>query len=438
MKLFLIALLFTKEEMDLKKMEEILLSSNLQLRIQEADVSFSMAKLENLRLKKFVPKLEFLFLTGPVPEAKGDIMHPEDKTGDIEGLGPFFKVKVDLYQPIYTFGRFRWAERAAEWGVSASREKLNALRNELLKRLRLAYLGYLLFSELHSFTEELENAYDKVYEKARKTLDKGGNVTESDILRLEMFGEKLRAQKAELNMTKTNLVATISTLLSSESISPQTLPLSVVEFEDRGMDFYIKKGLEERAEIKAVEAGIESLRTKIKAIRTKYFPVFFFGGTFGYGYAPNRTPQTNPWANEEFNYTVIGGVIGVKEDLDFHHVAKEVEEAEAELQKAEAELNALKSGINLEIRTSYEKTKNLAEKLKRLDAAYSKSRSLFLSTLLNYEMGLVEVEDVLDRFGDYIEARTEFLKAVFSYDQAVVELFHSAGIPQEFPGIKSD
>jgi outer membrane protein TolC len=211
--------------------------------------------------------------------------------------------------------------------------------------------------------------------------------------------------------------------------------LPFINFENKGLDFYIESAIEKRPEIKALTSVIDALKAKIKAIKAKYFPIFFFGGTFGYGYAPNRTPQTNPWANEEFNYKVLGAALGIKEDLDLHHTIKEVEEAKAELNKTEAELTALKSGIRLEVKTAYQNVESIMAKLKSSETAYLKSKSLFLSTLLNYEMGLVEVKDVLDNFKDYIEARTEYLKTLFTYDKAVIELFHSAGIPSEFPGI---
>jgi outer membrane protein TolC len=421
--------------MTLQEMEKILLSSNLQIKAQEAEVSLNFAKVENIKSKKYIPKFEFVFLTGPIPEAKGDILHPEDKVGDIEGLGPFFKVKVELYQPIYTFGRFSYAEESAQFLGKSSSEKLEVTKNELLKRLRIVYLSYLLSSELYDFTLELEDAYNKVYDKAKSTLEKGGEITETDILKLEMFGENLKAQKSELELSRKNLIETIRLLLSSDSILPRTVSLPFINFENKGLDFYIESAIEKRPEIKALTSVIDALKAKIKAIKAKYFPVFFFGGTFGYGYAPNRTPQTNPWANEEFNYKVLGAALGIKEDLDFHHTIKEVEEAKAELNKTEAELTALKSGIRLEVKTAYQNVESIMAKLKSSETAYLKSKSLFLSTLLNYEMGLVEVKDVLDNFKDYIEARTEYLKTLFTYDKAVIELFHSAGIPSEFPGI---
>jgi len=435
--LFLLLCLMQNEsqKMTLREMEELLFSSNPQIKAQEAEVYLNFARLENVKSKKYTPKFEFLFMTGPIPEAKGDIRDPQDKVGDIEGLGPFFKVKIDLYQPIYTFGRFSYAEKSAQYLGKSSSENLEVVKNEMLKRLRIVYLSYLLSSELYDFTLELEEIYNKVYEKAKSILEKGGEVTETDILKLEMFGERLRAQKSELELSRANLIETIRFLLSSESILPQTVSLPFITFENKGIDFYLASATEKRPEIKALASVIEALKAKIKAIRAKYFPVFFFGGTFGYGYAPNRTPQTNPWANEEFNYKVLGAALGIKEDLDFHHTIKEVEEVKAELSKREAELTALKSGIRLEVKTTYQTVENSMAKLKNSETAYLKSKSLFFSTLLNYEMGLVEVKDVLDNFEEYIEARTEYLKTLFSYDKAVIELFHSAGIPSEFPGI---
>lgn len=423
------------QEVGLKDMEEMLISSNLQIKAQEAEVFLNLTRIENIESKKYIPKFEFLFLTGPITEAKGDILRPEDKVGDIEGIGPFFKVKIELYQPIWTFGRFRYAEESVRWLAHSSEEKLNALKNEMLKRLRTIYLTYLLSCELYAFTEELVDSYNEVYEKSKSLLEKGREITETDILKLEIFREKLKTQKAELELSKTNLIETIRMLLSSETIIPKTLPLSVINFEKEELDFYLESAMKERPEVKAIEGVVNALKTKVRAIKAKYLPLLFFGGSFGYGYAPNRTPQTNPWANEEFNYRVIGGVLGIKQDLDFHHTIKEVEEVLAELNKAERELAALKSAIKLEVKTSYQNVDNTSAKLKSSDDAYSKSKGLFLSTLLNYEMGLVEIKDVLDNFKDYIEARTDYLKTLFSYNKAVVELFHSAGIGSKFPGI---
>lgn len=414
----------------LSQLEEMVKKNNPQVKLSVQEVKVNAEKFDSVKHKKFTPDFDGTFVVGPVPRARGTIVRPRDKTGDIEGLGPFFRVEIELFQPIYTFGRIKNAERAAEYGVKASEWESKKVLYESIRNLRKAYLTYLYIEEMVRFVKELEDNYNKVYERAKSLYEKeSGEITESDILRLENFGEMLKVEKEKVYMEREKVLEGIKLLSGIEGEAEfEVFELPIFKFEDRGEEFYLQSALSQRTEIKALKELEEASEAKLKAMRAEYFPVVFFGGKFGYSVAPNRDPQTNPWANEEFNYIVVGGVLGIKQNFDFHHIKDKVDETMAELEKVRAQLSAVKSGIREEVRENYLSVKRLSNMVDGLHRAMNKARSLFFSTLLNYEMGVVEVDEVIDRFKDYIDGKTAYLTGILQYDMKVIDLFSSSAL----------
>src|SRR5205085_1163358 len=87
-----------------------------------------------------------------------------------------------------------------------------------------------------------------------------------------------------------------------EQIEIAESKLEPVKFEILPVEDYLDESRRTRPERQQLDAGLAARAAKIDIERASYFPSLFVVGGIRYAYAPNRERQTNPFANDEFNY----------------------------------------------------------------------------------------------------------------------------------------
>ncbi|MCX5860165.1 MAG: TolC family protein, partial [Proteobacteria bacterium] len=149
--------------------------------------------LQEAKNSRFLPELKLRLITGPVTDAKGDVLNPDLNkiTADelsLKTIGPFFQAELTALQPLYTFGAISSAAKAAGQGVKAEENQVERARADLSDDLIDLYFAYQLAHEVNILQNDLLGEIAKIDQKIQEWLASGsGRVTQIDRLRLKVF-----------------------------------------------------------------------------------------------------------------------------------------------------------------------------------------------------------------------------------------------------------
>lgn len=384
--------IFTLEEI----IERVLIvSPNLEVINKELDISES--KVKKARSEKF-PHFEGSFITG----------------------GIFNVIRADLFQPIYTFGKISADERRAKKGVDVTLANISEARNDTVARAENAYYSLQLAHTLKDLAMEGRDEANKLL-KGVEELVRGGSpkATQMDKLNLTVLLSNInknvvRAEKA-VGLSRAELKKML-VIEDNNAFDIDSHILEPVEFELNGLSYYKEKALEERPQIRAIEAGLEVKRASVKREKSDYYPTFFVGGTIRYS------------QSTLFDDTIIGGAgIGIRQVLNWS-ISADLSEARAEHSKFLKEKDEMLQEIDFEVEKAYLDMKENRANLDYDKEGFTAATSLLRNATSNYDLGIGNVGDLINAFGTYLREGGEYYETVYLYNISVANLEKVTGI----------
>ena len=163
------------------------LASAPELGEAQADMELTASKLDEAKAHRY-PQIDFLGLSGPVPQARGNQVSSPDSINQTDRLTWFVRGDAHLIQPLYTFGKIAENMKAATHGIEVDRAKKKQSRNEIVLKVKEYYYGLLLARELKELLLEVREDLSRARDKAQKLLDQEStNVEEMDLYKLDTF-----------------------------------------------------------------------------------------------------------------------------------------------------------------------------------------------------------------------------------------------------------
>ena len=96
-----------------------------------------------------------------VPGARGTIFDSPDTARDLDDLGGFWRARLDLQYPLFTFGALAETERAASAAVASRRERVRSRRDAGLELAATAYFNWQLARRTLSVLEDVRGNLDE-------------------------------------------------------------------------------------------------------------------------------------------------------------------------------------------------------------------------------------------------------------------------------------
>ena len=408
---------------------------------EQEKIAEAESYLQEARTSRFFPELKLRLFSGPVPDADGYFYDgiPGIGTGDdvtlstwekLQNLGPFFRINFEGVQPIYTFGGISSLIEAANAGVEAKRHQLNQEKSSLSENLIKLYLGFQLAQEVLEVQRDLRHELEKIKDKIEEWLASGSpHATHIDRLRLKVFTalldkEILASEKGEKQARATFLELCQERDPETE-IAIQPLSEEIISLPD--VQEFIAQALNNRPEMKALQAAIIAKEAFVSREKSDYFPRIFLAGGIYYGVAPGRTPQENVFIDDDFNYFYGGIVLGLEQNLSFHLSRIRIRRARAEYRELIHGLSALESAIAIQVSKDYENVEESMKRISKIREGMKAARTWMFASMENYYLGVEKISEVIDAFGAYLAIKWQFFQAIYDYQKTLMELYLSAG-----------
>jgi outer membrane protein TolC len=421
-------------QLTLPQLITLALEFSPEVKASKSEVRFAQEQQNEVKGYYF-PQLDVTGLTGVTPNARRpyvngrNIIYP-DPSNRLHGVNIFGRLEAALVQPLYTFGKIAYRDRAAAKNVQVKEAGVEAKRGEVILRVAEAYYGLVLAEQGKDAVKEARTYLHDTRERITRLLAiNSPSVKESDKYRLAMYEgglEKFAAQTEEgAKVAYQALKAMVGYGPGQEFRVPPELPNPSAA--SGTLDQQIRTALELRPEFTQLKEGLVARQLLVDAARADQYPSFFAAVTAAVAGAPGRDQNYDPWIYDYFNQAYAFPVVGVKWHFDFGITKAKIRQAQAELSQLKHTERSAMMGIPVEVAQAYGKVQENYKASLGLEKAYVNARRWLITSFSNFDMGLGKMEDIFQAFERYGTFRGDYLLALYNYNLATAQLDKATG-----------
>ena len=339
-----------------------------------------------------------------------------------------YTTSLSLSQTLYDFGKTGNAYDAAKLGTLSLERDAERISQEVVLNVKQSYYALL--------------AAKKLVEVAQKTIEQ----TESHLKQAEAFfraGSKPRydVTRAEVEVNNANLglinakngvrIRTIA-LNNAMGIDPGRATEIVEELPSvpvlPSLDKAQADALQNRPDMKRMEADIEAARARLTAERSNYLPTLSANAAYNWA---NGTTEMGPFLGTMFKGDVQNSWnAGIMLTLPLFQgglTAGRVAEARANLLALEAQRDAMKQSILLEVNQAFADLESAAARVEVMEKTLEKARENLDIAQGRYKAGVGPYIEVTDAQLSSVNSETDHIKALYDYHLAIAQLLKAMG-----------
>jgi outer membrane protein TolC len=409
---------------------QIIADANLSLEL-------SHAKRAQARNARWLPRLEFRNVWGPINRARGSfdesgVIISPDTSFSFDDIRFFTQIDFNLVQPLYTFGKLSNLSSAASQAVVAEEANVRKEVLSLQLKVRELYWGLILGTELVAVIEEAQNEVKNAISKIREKLDEGSDdFRQSDLWKLQIFEYEINKRHGETTGKIKLAKSALRTAIGLEEATEFELDKKVLEPLPVTVDsvqYYTDAATYRRPEVEQLSAGIQARRALINVATSDYWPQIFFGGQVAYNYAMDRFDSNNPFVYDPTNYFRPGFVIGFHWNLNFVQTRDKARVALVEYNRLRQSETLLEQGIRLEVEATYMELQQIEKNMRASRQALRASENWLRSEGMVFDIGVGEVKDFIDAYKANATMRAEHLENIFEFNVTLAKLGKSTGL----------
>lgn len=424
----------------LQEFIEIGINNSGQLDFERQKVSLAENRISQAQNQRYLPRFELTSQHGLVPGVKSNVegLDPSefyldpDLENNWEDIGVFTRAEVNAIQPIFAWGGLRNLVKAARSGAESAKERFESQKTDIEIRLYELYESYLLSIELQRLLDEAQNQIEKIHSQIEEQRESGdSDLDESDIFKFEVFKSEFAIRSAEVkeNLSYIKNIWDYVTQADNNTVYKPALQfLDPVSNSLEELSYYKARAIEDRSEVKAIEAGINAAEYGLEATKAQNYPTLFLGLSGSFANTPNRPRQSNPFIINNSNYATAAFGVGIRQNLDFLSMKTDVERSNIQLKQAKYLKEAAVDGIVLEINERYKNASLSKVKVKRTDEALVTSKKWLRQEQLDYDFGMGDTKDLIDAMRKELELKVQLKREIFEFNKNMAQLFKASGL----------
>lgn len=334
----------------------------------------------------------------------------------------FGVVNAGFTLPLYTGGKIRIANKAAEIKVEAADieniQKSNELTCELIER----YYGLVLSLHAQKIREEVLQTMQVHLSDAEKMMNQG-IIAKAEYLHAKVyFSEADRELKKVIRQVDIVNDALLNTLALNEEIS--IAPVSDLFYinEIESIDFFWSNAENNSPLLKNIEKKKELAYQGYKAEKAGFLPNIAAMGTY-------------ELYNKDLSPYIPDYMVGVGMKWDLFTGAERINKLKAsKIQQDQVETfyQKTESDIKTAITKYYQEMNMNLEQLKELESALEFATEYYRVREKSFKEGMATTTDVSDASLAVAKVKIERLEVMYSFDIALSKLLYYSGLAEEF------
>jgi outer membrane protein TolC len=376
--------------------------------------------------------------------AIGTLIPPQGDSGDepdLSGFNLWSKTELEVYAPLYTFGKISALKRAAKSGAYIGEAAVRLAQDEVVFQVHRAWYGIQLAAELKKVVSDAESLLEKARKHIRRLEEEDSDdFDQEDVFRLRIH--EAEVQKIVLENKRLGMMSRAG-LRVAMGMSPTDLmrvpdepaPLSPADLSAGSLESSIALALRKRPELQAAQFKVALHQANVDRRWAQFFPNVFALATFKVAVS-TVDQQDTVFSNVSFNAMGGGAAIGLQLTLDYPIKIARWKEAQAKLAQSEEELRAGTAMLRLEVENAWQQVDD-NRKIHQVNyRAVRAARSLLVSQIQTHEDGVddsVSLESILRTTTTYLRRKGEWLRSIYAFNTGVAQLSRIMGIRLNVP-----
>jgi len=356
-----------------------------------------------------------------------------DDLYDVDNLSLWFNTQFAIIKPLHTFGKIENYSKAAEGNIVIKEADVELQRQTARYDVSRAYYGFLTARDIRLLMEDSSRRLNGALELVTEWLEEeNGQATESDKFALtagvallnRYQSEAAALEKVALGglkvLTGTGLENELT--VAGKRIVPASLP-------EATLPDLKKQAIENRPEMKQVEAGLSARRALVAASKSDAKPNLYAGVGGSLSYSPERDRVDNPHLYDPFNHVAATPVIGLQWSFSGGVRDAKVKQAQAELDSLISKASFARSGIPYQVEEAFVQVHATHKQVEEMKQASINARRWMIASYADFEAGLKEAEKIITAFQAYVLAHSDYLRLANDYNMNIVKLKNLTGEP---------
>ena len=402
----------------------------------QADIDLADSKLKEAGAYRF-PRIEFLSLLGPAPQANKMDFNRADSGYGLSHLTWFVSGDVLITQPLYTFGKISESMKAAGFGIEVDRARKEQRRNEIAQKVREYYYGLLLARQMRGLVQEVQGYLDTARTSARKLLDQGSpNADEMDLYKLDAFTGEAAKFLNEANRGEQLALAALRVRLGLPPTAELDIADEQLTLDDSGikeLSVYLADAENRRPEYRQIREGLKARAALVEAAQADYYPDIFLGAFYSAAYSQDRDKISNPYVTDTFRHNWGGVALGVKWRLDFGITGAKVAAEQARYERLLKTREFAAANIPLQVRKYQLELVEAQKSAESMKTAWTNARKWTVAAVANFDFGVGPARDIFEGLQNYARMKGEYFQNLYNFRIAEANLMLATG---QSPGEK--
>ncbi len=333
---------------------------------------------------------------------------------------------LNLTQPLYRKQNSVQYEQS-KIQVAQAGEQLNTSRQDLMLRVSQAYFDVLLAQDKIDLIAAQKAAISRQLEQARANFEVGtSTITDvhEALARFDLTVAQEIAAKNDLEVKKRAIQAITNQLPSRLAGAKRDLVAVMPQPAD--MDAWVELAEQNNLALKVQQQSLQLANQQIEFAHAGHLPTLDVVGSYG---DTRANGGMNGYGNDLKNLTV-----GLQLQLPLYQggaVTSREREAAANQQKAMDDVETAKRQADLQARQAFLNVSSSVAQVRAFEQALISSQSQLDSTSLGYDVGVRTSVDVLNAQQQLFGAKSDLLKARYSYLLSILQLKAAAGVLQD-------
>ena len=348
----------------------------------------------------------------------------EPKNFALRFSGLFGSAQLDITQPIYTFGKIAHARSAARAGLDAQRALADEAAGDLAVDAARAYWGVKTARELGGM---LDDGIDEIAKALAQLEDRTGgkgkpDVSIQDRQRVAVLLAEAKVQRAEARQTEAAALAGLRALTGIPDADTDDAELAAI---DRAVP--AQAASDRRPQAVAAQTGARAADELAEMANSQHYPDLAVVASGVIARAQGADDPPSAFANDPYNRSGAGLVLGLSWTLEPWTVAARVKRARAEAHKAHAQSALAAIGARYDADSALAEATAAHDKVAAATEGERAARTWLASVLQAEAIGTAESKDLADAYIAWFQMRARWAQAVFQWNVAVVRIDRAAG-----------
>ena len=377
------------------------------------------------------PRITVTTFVAPSPEINCDnaectTTSPVDFAPSIQGV--FAGARLEVFQPLYTFGKLDAAASAGESAVAMQTALGERVKGDLVVDATRAYFGVAFARDLAAMLEDGAKQIAKGKATLVERLKSGDDeVTVQDRLRLEAFETEVVLRLSEAREREATALEGLRALCADREVDIADATLVATQKDLGTPEAHWQVAQAHSPELGAARHGLAALEQRDALERARWWPDLLVMGGASIARAQGVDDPPSAFANDPFNATRAELALVLRWNIEPAMQAARVDRTQADRVRGQELAKGGRIAVEFAVRDAYNRAREAGARLDAARQGEKSARGWVASVLQADAIGTASARDLADAYLAYFTLHSRVLQSAYEWNVALAALARASG-----------